>query len=416
MSSSTTTLDAGHPTTAPVQAQAQAAAKPAKGSRTSLVMAALGLTAAAAGTGYYVTHRGLETTDDAQVDAEMVSVPARTPGVVARINFTENQAVKAGEVLAEIDAEPAKAKLAQAEATLDAAKASAEAADADAAVAETNARGNKSVAEASLQGASSSAVASRQQIAEGAAQVASATSNLDRARLDLDRTKQLAASGAVAQAQLDQIQSTFDVASAALDQARARLASLQASTSQAQSRVQEANARLTQSSDVDALINQARSRARMARAQVAVSKATRDLAALELSYTKVLAPQDGVVSKKTIGVGQMVAPGQGVVQLVPTREVWITGNFKETQLQRMRAGQPAHVVVDAFSGVTLHGEVESFSAATGARFSLLPPDNASGNFTKVVQRVPVRIRLKDVPPGIALRPGMSADLVVDTNK
>jgi membrane fusion protein (multidrug efflux system) len=410
--SSTSTLDAGQQAAAPVQA----AAKPAKSSKAGIVMAAVGAAVIAAGTAYYVTHRGLESTDDAQVDAEMVAVPVRAAGVVSRINFTENQVVKAGDVLAEIDAEPARARLAQAEATVEAARASADSADADARVAETTARGNKSVAEASLQGASSSAVASRQTIAEGEAQVASASANQQRAKTDLERTRKLASTGAVADAQLDQAQAAYDIANAALDQAKARLASLRASTSQAQSRVEEANARLTQSSDVDALINQARSRARTAHAQVAVAEATRALAALELTYTKIIAPQDGVVSRKTIGVGQMVAAGQGVGQLVPTREVWITGNFKETQLQKMRSGQPAHVEVDAFSGVTLHGEVESFSAATGARFSLLPPDNASGNYTKVVQRVPVRIHLKDIPPGIALRPGMSVDLVVDTNK
>ena len=412
MSSSTSTLDAAQGTAAP----AQDAAKPAKGSKARVVLGAIGVVLAGAGTVYYVTHRGLESTDDAQIDAEMVSVPARTAGVVSKLNFVENQVVKAGDVLAEIDATPAQARLAQADATLAAARASAEAADADADVAETNARGNKSVAEASLQGASSSEVASKEQIAEGHAQVASATANLQRAKTDLDRTKELVSSGSVAQAQLDQMQATFDIAKASLDQSKARLASLQATTSQAQSRVQEANARLRVSSDVDALINQARSRAKTAHAQVAVSQAVRDLAALDLSYTKILAPQDGIVSKKTIGVGQMLAAGQGIVELVPTREMWITGNFKETQLKKMRVGQPAHMEVDAFDGVTLHGEVESFSAATGARFSLLPPDNASGNYTKVVQRVPVRIHLKDVPAGLALRPGMSVDLVVDTNK
>jgi membrane fusion protein (multidrug efflux system) len=218
--------------------------------------------------------------------------------------------------------------------------------------------------------------------------VASATTNLARVKLDLDRAKKLVESGALAQAQLDQAQSAHESATAALDQARARLASLRASTSQAVSKIQEASARVQQSSNVDALIEQARSRARMAHAQVAVSVATRDLAALDLSYTRIVAPEDGTVSKKTIAVGQMVAPGQGIVKLVPVRDLWITGNFKETQIHKMRAGQPAHVAVDAFPGVTLRGEVESFSAATGARFTLLPPDNASGNYTKVVQRVP----------------------------
>jgi membrane fusion protein (multidrug efflux system) len=409
MTTSTPVIDAKDPVL-------RAAARPARLSRTGLVMVLVATAAATAGVGYYVTHLGLETTDDAQIDADVVSVPARTAGVVAAVRFTDNQAVKAGDVLAELDPELQKARLAQAEATLEAAKASAAAADDDARVAEVNARGNHSAAQASLEGASSSAVASQQQIAEGEAQVASATASLARARTDLERVKKLAATGAVADAELDRMQTANDVAVAALDSARARLASLRASTSQARSRVEEANARLVQSSDVDALIDQARSRARTAHAQVGVAQAARDLAALDLSYTKILAPQDGYVSKKSVVVGQMLAPGQGIVQLVPTHDVWITGNFKETQLRKMRVGQPAHAEVDAFSGVTLHGEVESFSAATGARFTLLPPDNASGNYTKVVQRVPVRVHLKDVPTGIALRPGMSVDLTVDTSK
>jgi membrane fusion protein (multidrug efflux system) len=395
---------------------AQAEPKAAKKGRAPAVMMTLALIATASGGGYYVTHRGLESTDDAQIDAEMVGVPARLGGVVTKVAFVENQAVKAGDVLAELDAEPAKAKLAQAEANLEAAKAAADAADADERVAETSVRSNKSAAEASLHGAESSVSASRQQIAEGEAAVAAATANREKAQVDLDRAKALFASGSLAQAEVDRAQATYDTAVASLNQARAHLAALHASTSQAVSRVAEASARAQQAGEVDALIAQAHARARTAHAQVAVAKAARDVAALELSYTKITAPQDGVVSKKTIGVGQMVAAGQGVVQLVPARDVWVTGNFKETQLAKMRVGQPAHVEVDAFPGVTLHGEVESFSAATGARFSLLPPDNASGNYTKVVQRVPVRVRLKDVPPNVALRPGMSVELVVDTKK
>jgi membrane fusion protein (multidrug efflux system) len=393
-----------------------APAKAAGPSRTAIVMGTLAVAAAAAGIGYYVTHRTLESTDDAQVDADVVSVPVRISGVVTKVAFVENQAVKEGDLLAELDAVPAKARLAEAEARLLAAQASAEAAEADARVAETNAHGNKSVAEASLQGAESTAVASRQQIAEGEAQVSAATTNLARFKLDLDRARKLVETGALAQAQLDQAQSAFDAGSAALDQARARLASLRAGSSQASSKIQEAAARLRQSSDVDVLIEQARSRARTARAQVAVAQAARDLAALDVSYTRIVAPQAGYVSKKTVAVGQMVSMGQGIVQLVPDQSPWITGNFKETQIQRMKVGQPAEITVDAFSGVTLHGEVESFSAATGARFTLLPPDNASGNYTKVVQRVPVRIHIKDLPQGMALRPGMSVDLTVDTGK
>jgi membrane fusion protein (multidrug efflux system) len=396
-----------------VQPAASPAAKPNKA---RLVLGALALLGAAGGTAYYVTHHGLESTDDAQIDAEMVSVPARTPGVVQKVAFAENQVVKAGDVLVELDPEPAKARLAQAEANLAAAEAAAEAADADERVAETNVKSNKSAADASLHGAESSVTAARQQIAEAEANVSSAQANHAKARLDLDRAQALLASGSIAQAEVDRLKSAADVAAAALDQAKARLATTLASTSQASSKVQEASARAQQAGEVDALIKQAQARARTAHAQVAVARAARDLAALELSYTKIVAPQDGVVSKKTAVIGQMIAAGQGIVQLVPASQVWITGNFKETQIAKMRAGQPAHVEVDAFPGVSLHGEVESFSAATGARFSLLPPDNASGNFTKVVQRVPVRVKLDKLPPGIALRPGLSVELTIDTRK
>jgi membrane fusion protein, multidrug efflux system len=401
---------------APEHDAAPAVAKGSKFSGKGAFVATLGAAAVAGGVAWYVAHRGEEATDDAQIDAEIVSIPARTAATVTKIYVRENQQVKAGDLLAELDAEPAKARLAQAEASLEAARASAEAADADARVAETNARGNKSIAEASLQGAASSASASKQQIAEGTAQVASATATFQKATADLERARSLVSSGAIATAQLDQSQALFDTASASLDQAKAHLAALRSSTSQALSRVQEANAKLEQSSHVDALIDQARARARTAHAQVATSQAARDLVALDLSYTKIVAPQDGSVSKRSIAVGQMVSPGQAIVQLVPDRQVWVTGNFKETQLRNMRVGQPAHLTVDAYPGLALQGDVESFSAATGSRFSLLPPDNASGNYTKVVQRVPVRIALHDVAPGVVLRPGMSVEVTVDTRR
>jgi membrane fusion protein, multidrug efflux system len=394
-------------------ATAKAAPKPR---RTGLIVAAVGALVAAGGAGYYVSQRGLESTDDAQVDADVVSVPTRASGVVQKVLFVENQVVKTGDVLAELDPEPAKAKLAQAEANLEAARTVAESADADERVAETNVRSNKTAAVASLHGAESSASASKDQIAEGDASVASANARLQQAKNDRDRAKALVQSGSIAQAEVDRTELAYDGAIAALNQARARRSSLEASTSQAWSKVEEANAHVRQVADIDTLIAQAHAKARTAHAQVAVAQATRDLAALELSYTKILAPQDGLASKKTIGVGQMVQPGQGIAQLVPTAQVWITGNFKETQVARMRAGQPAHASIDAFPGVKVRGEVESFSAATGARFSLLPPDNASGNYTKVVQRVPVRVKLVDVPAGIVLRPGMSVDVTVDTNR
>ena len=378
----------------------------------------LGLIAAAvigAGGFWYITHHGLENTDNAQIDGDVVSVPARVGGVVTKVLFTENQRVKAGDLLAELDAAPAQARLAEAEANVFAAQAQADAADATARVSETNAIGDKSVADASLVTAAVGAASTSDQIKEADAQLQSAQTSLAQAQMDHDRAQRLLDTGAISKAEFDRTDTTFKVAQSSVDVAKARLTSIKGSAAQAQSRVVEAKAKAKISNDVDTQIALARARAKAAHAQVDTAKAARDLAALDLSYTKVFAPSDGTVSKKSINVGQMLSPGQSIVQLV-TDKLWVTGNFKETQVAQMRVGQPASVEVDAFSGISIEGEVESFSGATGAKFTLLPPDNATGNFTKVVQRLPVRVRLHELPAGVALRPGMSVDLTVNTRK
>jgi membrane fusion protein (multidrug efflux system) len=390
--------------------------KPRPRATKRLVLGGVLAVALVAGVARWSAHRGIESTDDAQIDAEVVALAPRIGGVVTKVSFGENASVKAGQVLAELDDAPAKARLAQAEANLEAAMATADAADADARLTDTSARANRSVTSASLQAASAGAVASRDQIAEAQARVASAESRLQQATNDRDRTTKLVQSGALSQAQLDQARTEFDTATAAVAQARANLASLRSTATQAVSFVQEASAKADQAKQVDVVVAQSLARAKAAHAQVDQLRAARDLAALDVGYTKLVAPTDGVVSKKSVAVGQTVGAGTPVVQLVPTQAAWVTANFKETQIGKMRAGQRAEISVDAFPGVTLHGEVESFSAATGARFALLPPDNASGNFTKVVQRLPVRIRLVDLPASVALRPGMNAELSVDTGK
>jgi membrane fusion protein (multidrug efflux system) len=378
----------------------------------------LGIVAAVAIGGgglWYLTHRGLENTDNAQIDGEVVPVPARVGGVVTKIAFSENQRVKAGDLLAELDSAPAQARLAEADANLFAAQAQADAADANAHVAETTAIGDKSVADASLVTASVGAISTSDQIKEAAAQLASEQTTLIQAQTDRDRAQRLLDTGAISKAEFDRADTQFKVAQSTVDVGRARLTSIKGSAAQAQSRVVEAKAKAKISNDVATQIKLAQARAKAAHAQVDTAKAARDLAALDLSYTKVFAPSAGVVSKKTINVGQMLSPGQSIVQLVTDR-LWVTANFKETQVAQMRVGQAAEVEVDAFGGATIHGELESFSGATGSRFTLLPPDNATGNFTKVVQRLPVRVRIHDVPAGVTLRPGMSVDLTIDTRK
>jgi membrane fusion protein (multidrug efflux system) len=374
------------------------------------VALALAVTGAAS---YYVTSRGHESTDDAQLDADVVSVPARTAGTVEHVYFVENQSVHQGDVLAELDAAPAKARLDQARATYLAAVASADAADADERAAETNATGSKGAADATLRAAQAGAGGVSSQIVEAQAALASADATLRQAQDDRDRDARLFDTGAVSRVTVDQRETALALAQATDRAARARLVTLQNGVAQAAGQVAEAAARAHQADDVTVVIAQAKARAAAAHAQVDTAKAAMDLAALDVSYTRVLAPHDGVVSKKTIQEGQTVALGQAIVQLV-TPGVWVTANFKETQLETMRVGQPVTFTVDAYPSVKLHGSIESLSGATGSRFALLPPDNASGNFTKIVQRLPVRIRVDAPPAGVELRPGLSVDATVDT--
>jgi membrane fusion protein (multidrug efflux system) len=382
-------------------------------SRRKWLFAGLAFAGLAAGGGYIWMGRGFESTDDAQIDADIVAVPARIGGTVSRVLFVENQRVGEGALLAEIDAAPAQARLSQADATLAAARAAAVAADAKAALSEGNAQGNLAVARAGLQNTNAGALGTEESIREGGAAVDNARARLAEADSNLARARSLIASGAYSQAQFDQTQTSREVAVTELAQAEAKLASLRLSRNQAQSRVVEAAAKVKQSDQVAATVNEARALADQSHAQVALASAARDLAALELSYTKIFAPSSGIVSRKSINVGQSVASGQSVVQLVPDAR-WVTANFKETQLGAMRVGQPVSLTVDAYPGVKFYGEVESLAAATGARFSLLPPDNATGNFTKVVQRIPVRVRVLSSQPLEQLVPGMSAEVHIDT--
>src|SRR6185436_899627 len=183
----------------------------------------------------------------------------------------------------------------------------------------------------------------------------------------------------------------------------------------AQSRVSEARGRLSQSAPVAPQIEAARAGAALATARVRSAEAALTLARLQLDYTRVVAPADGFASKLAVHEGQLIAVSQPIVELVPST-AYLVANFKETQIGKMKPGQPATIDVDALPGRELHGRVDSLAAGTGATFSLLPPDNATGNFVKVVQRVPVRIMLVDPPQGLALRPGLSASVTVDVRK
>jgi membrane fusion protein (multidrug efflux system) len=290
-------------------------------------------------------------TDDAQVEADTVPLAPRVGGAVARVLVQENQAVKKGDLVLVIDHEDLAAKVREAEADVEIARAQASAADA--------------------------------QVGAAEAAMLRAGAEAEKAKTDLERAEMLRKGEAIPPEKLDAAKTTETISRAGLASSRAQYTGAQA-------------------------------QAKLARAREKAAEASLDLAKLQLAYTKIWAPEDGVVSKLAVHEGQLVAPGQPLAELVPN-STYVVGNFKETQVGSMRAGQRAVVEIDAYPGVKLEGTVESLSGGTGARFSLIPPDNASGNFVKVVERVPVRIAwTKTPPPEVKLRAGLSAYVTVKT--
>ncbi len=373
---------------------APAPASPPAGRRRPLLIIGAVVALLAAGWGIHaLLVAGTEGTDDAQIDADVVSIGPRVPGQVIRVLVRENQPVKKGDLLFELDPADYAARVQQAEADLDLAVSQAT-------VVEASARGGLSTAQAGLTASAAGLAGSAAQVDAARAAVTRAEAEARRAASDLERVRALKAGDAISQERFDSVLATNDAAQAALAAARAQLTSAEEGRRSAEGRVREAAGRLVVSSPIDAQIAAAHARVRAA-------QATLDLARNQLAYTRVSAPTDGVLSRLQAREGGLVAAGQVMAQLVPAR-LYVTANFKETQIGQMRPGQAAEIEIDAFPGTTLRGKVESLSGGTGARFALLPPDNASGNFVKVVERVPVRIALDAPPDGIPLRAGLSA--------
>ncbi len=370
------------------------------------------LAAVYAGVHLWVT-RFDENTDDAQVEADVVPIAPRVGGAVIRVAVQDNQQVKRGDLLFEIDPADYAARVREAEGALATAQAQAAAADAQVQVVEAAARGGFAGARAAVSSSAAALQGADAQILAARAALERAEAEARKATADLGRAKQLRAGDAIAQSQLDTVQAAADTATANVSAARAQLAAAQEAKRTAQGRVGEAQGKLSQSTPIEAQIAAAHANAELAHARVQSAGAALDLARLQLTYTSVFAPADGEVSKVTVRVGQLVAPAQPVAQLVPNA-TYVVANFKETQVGDMKPGQRADITIDAYGGRTLEGRVESISGGTGARFSLLPPDNASGNFVKVVERVPVRIAWMNPPKDLALRAGLSADVTVHT--
>jgi membrane fusion protein (multidrug efflux system) len=407
--------------------EAPATPKPNTKLRKLLIFGAAAVLVIVAGLFIYYFNR--ESTDDAQVDGHITAVSAKVYGRVAEVLVNDNEPVKAGRPLVKLDARDYQAALDQAKAQLALAESEAQSAGVDVPRTRENTASGTSSADAQLSG--SQADLMRAEVAYDQAKtsdLAWAQANIDKSRAnaqlaqaDLARFKPLMEKDEISKQQYDAAKANADATASALRADEEKFAQAQrgveiakAQLEAAKSRVQGAQAGvLSAKADTKQVaMKQADASGKIAKVQQA--RAALDAAQLNLEYATITAPVDGVVTHKQVEVGQVVQQGQGLLVVVPLQDVWVTANFKETQLKKMKAGQKAEVKVDTY-GKTFSGHVDSIAGATGAVLSLLPPENATGNYVKVVQRIPVKIILDPVPQEKAvLRPGMNVDATVIT--
>jgi len=396
--------------------------------RRGLLLAGIALVLAVVGLFWYFHNR--ESTDDAQVDGHITPIASKIYGRVAKVLVNDNEPVKAPQILVQIDPADYQAAADQAKAALELAEGEARSAGVDVPrTSETVASGTSS-AEAQLAGAQADLVRSQAaydqaqtaDLAVAQANIEKSRANAELARADLARYAPLLQKGEISQQQYDAAKANADATASALVADQQRLAQAKRNVDITKAQLDAAKARVEQAQAgvSSAHADQKRVAMRSADAQAKIAAVNRARAALQaaelnLSYCNVVAPVDGVATHKTVEDGQIVQPGQGLLVVVPLQNVWVTANFKETQLRYMKPGQKAYVKVDTY-GKTFSGHVDSIAGATGAVLSLLPPENATGNYVKVVQRIPVKIVLDPIPPDVAvLRPGMNVEATVITN-
>ena len=364
---------------------------------------------------------GRVSTDDAQVDGHITQVSARVGGTVTKVNVKENQYVEAGTVLVELDprdyqvaVDRARAELADAQANASGAMTGIPLTEVSTETGVRTATGGVEEAQAGIGIADRQVEAARAQLVAAQARQREKEATAIRAARDVERFKGLAAKEEIAQQQYDAALATAESARAAADAARSDVTAAEAAIAVAEQRARQARgtasqaqAALQASDTGPQQLRVTRARADVANARVQQFAAALAQAELNLQRTQIIAPSSGIVSRKSVEVGQVVQPGQPLFALVSQGDAWVTANFKETQLRRVQPGQRVVVTVDAL-GREFQAHVDSIAAATGAKFSLLPPENATGNYVKVVQRVPVKIVLEPgQDPDHQLRPGMS---------
>ena len=395
--------------------------------RRGLLFAAIVLIAAAVGLFVYFHNR--ESTDDAQVDGHITPVASKIYGRVAQVLVEDNQSVKAGQILVKIDAADYQAAVDQAKASLALAEGEARSAGVDVPRTSESVASGTSNADAQLSGAQADLMraqatyeqAQTADLAVAEANISRSRANAQLAKADLDRYQPLMEKGEISKQQYDGAKANADATASALIADEQHLAQAKRNVDITRAQLEAAKARVqsAQAGVSSAHADQKRVAMRSADAQAKLASVDRaraqlDAAMLNLSYCNIVAPVDGAATHKSVEPGQIVQAGQGLLVVVPLQNVWVTANFKETQLRKMKAGQKAYIKSDTY-GKTFSGHVDSIAGATGAVLSLLPPENATGNYVKVVQRVPVKIVLDPISPDVAvLRPGMNVEATVVT--
>ena len=352
-----------------------------------------------------------EDTDDAQVNGHLMQVSSRINGHVLKVDVDENQVVKVGDVIAELDPADYQVAVENAEAALASAQANAAAADVAVPIAYVNTGSSLSSAGADVSGTQAGIEQAQNQLQAAHDRVGQAKANNVKAQADLERYKPLVEKDVISKQQFDAAVAAADAAKAGLSDARAMERAAADGVKVATERLAQAQAQLKSAQTAPQQVAAQSARARQAQAMVQQAQAQLDMAKLNLSYTKIVAPAAGIVTRKSVEIDQNVAAGQNLLTLVSLEDLWVTANFKETQLRHMLAGQPVEVEVDS-TGKTYRGRITQIGGATGSVLSLFPPENATGNYVKVVQRVPVRIDftdLKNEDPNHELRPGLSAE-------
>ncbi len=395
--------------------------------RTRLILGGVILLAALLGLYLYFHNR--ESTDDAQVDGHITPIAAKIYGRVAKVQVNDNQAVKAGQILVQLDPADYQAALDQAKGALALAEGEARSAGVDVPRTTEDTASGTSSAQAQLAGAQADLMRAQATYEQSqTADLAYAQANIEKSRAnallaqaDLARYLPLMEKGEISKQQYDAAKANADATASALNADEQKLVQAQRNVEVSRAQLEASKARVLQAqagvASAHADVKRVAMRSADAQAKLAKvdqSRAQVEAANLNLSYCSVVAPIDGVVTHKQVEDGQIVQQGQGLMVIVPLQDVWVTANFKETQLRKMRPGQKAFVEVDTY-GKTFPGHLDSIAGATGAVVSLLPPENATGNFVKVVQRIPVKIILDPIPANEAvLRPGMNVDATVIT--